>query len=136
MRYSEIVDVILRTNPNEAWKRITTDEKSTFVHLGDVNLRIECSNGPEGVHLENFREDWANGFPDSRASSQWVNVLYGSTLVDRKIHVHVDGARASLPLPAATTKVVDSYSFAIARICDQTGTLNEYMRRAGLSMSD
>lgn len=47
----------------------------------------------------NFREDWANGFPDPQASSGLVDFFYSGILVYRDIYVSVDGGRAVLPLP-------------------------------------
>src|SRR5258706_10531254 len=49
--------------------------------------------------LADFKEEWANKFPDPHASSSYVDVFYNSALVYRDIYVSVDGGRAKLPLP-------------------------------------
>src|SRR5262245_27336140 len=48
---------------------------------------------------ENFQEPWANRFPDSQASSHFVDVFLNGALVYREMYVSVDGARCDLPLP-------------------------------------
>ncbi len=47
---------------------------------------------------ENFEEDWSSNFPDSKASSSWLEVLYNGQPVDRELIVHVDG-RCYVPMP-------------------------------------
>lgn len=47
---------------------------------------------------ENFEEDWSSKFPDPKASSDWLEVLYHGQPVDRELIVHVDG-RCYVPLP-------------------------------------
>jgi len=49
--------------------------------------------------LDNFREEWANKFPNPRASSSFIDIFYNGALVFRDIYVEVDGGRARLPLP-------------------------------------
>lgn len=46
-----------------------------------------------------FKEPWANQFPDPSASSHFVDFFYGSVLVYRDVYVSVDGGRCMLPLP-------------------------------------
>ena len=46
-----------------------------------------------------FREPWANQFPDSQASSHILDFFYNDVLVFRDIYVDVDGGRCYLPLP-------------------------------------
>lgn len=49
--------------------------------------------------VEDFKEPWANKFPDAHASSAHVDVFYNNALVYRDIYVLGDGARCYLPLP-------------------------------------
>jgi len=46
-----------------------------------------------------FKEPWANQFPDSSASSAFIDFFFGSALVYRDVYVSVDGGRCKLPLP-------------------------------------
>jgi hypothetical protein len=46
-----------------------------------------------------FKEEWANQFPDPKASSAYVDFFYGAGLVYRDLYVSVDGGRCRLPLP-------------------------------------
>lgn len=61
------------------------------------NLSISIAWGLE--HNDNFVEKWANSFPDSRASSSFVDFFYNGVLVLREIIVSVDGGRCYIPLP-------------------------------------
>ncbi len=47
---------------------------------------------------ETFEEEWTKRFPDPRASSAWLEVLYHGQPVVRELMVHVDG-RCYVPLP-------------------------------------
>jgi hypothetical protein len=47
---------------------------------------------------ESFEEDWSSRFPDPKASSDWLEVLYNGQPVDRELIVHVDG-RCYVPMP-------------------------------------
>lgn len=46
-----------------------------------------------------FREPWANQFPDPQARSYIIDFFYNQVLVFRDIYVDVDGGRCYLPLP-------------------------------------
>lgn len=50
-------------------------------------------------HNPDFKESWANQFPDPHASSGIIDFFYNSNLVFRDIYVSVDGGRCRLPLP-------------------------------------
>jgi hypothetical protein len=49
--------------------------------------------------LDDFKEEWANKFPDPHASGGYLDVFYNNALVFRDVYVTVDGGRAKLPLP-------------------------------------
>jgi len=132
MKHNELILKIVRSDPDEDWKRIEDSEESIFVYLEDVNLRMESKHGEEDEHVDDFREPWANKFPDSRARSYYVNVYYGATLIERVILVTVDGGRARLPLPRIGSLSVPELNLAVARVFDVPGTLTDYMNRAGL----
>lgn len=48
---------------------------------------------------ENFQQPWANKFPDSHASSSFLDIFYNGALVFRTTYVIVDGGRTYLPVP-------------------------------------
>jgi hypothetical protein len=48
--------------------------------------------------LDSFKEEWANKFPDSSASSHYLGIFYNDALIFRDVYVTVDGGRAKLPL--------------------------------------
>jgi hypothetical protein len=64
-------------------------------YKADVSITLSFGLG----RSETFTEEWANGFPDSHASSSWVDVFYNNALVFRDFYVEVDGGRAKLPIP-------------------------------------
>lgn len=61
------------------------------------NLSISIAWGLE--HNDNFIEEWANGFSNPKATSEYVDFFYNGILVLREIIVSVDGGRCYLPLP-------------------------------------
>ncbi|MTI67520.1 MAG: hypothetical protein FH753_13120 [Firmicutes bacterium] len=61
------------------------------------NLAISIAWGLN--HNDDFCEDWANDFPDSRAMSSYIDFFYNGVLVYRDIIVSVDGGRCYIPLP-------------------------------------
>lgn len=61
------------------------------------NLSVSVACGIK--HNDDFIEDWANSFPDTRASSAFVDFFYNNQLVYRDIYVSVDGGRCRIPLP-------------------------------------
>lgn len=74
------------------------------------NLSISIAWGLE--HNNDFREDWANDFPDSKAMSSYIDFFYNGVLVYRDIIVSVDGGRCYIPLPnmefdEKTHKIID-----------------------------
>ncbi|MBY5374213.1 hypothetical protein [Rhizobium leguminosarum] len=101
------------------------------------DLRISIAVGLP--HRDKFYEDWARGFPDPDASSDWVDFRYNGMPVYRDIRVLVDGARASLPVPAPSTDKVPRLQYTIWRLIDEVvgaGRFDEYFNGAGLTISD
>jgi hypothetical protein len=66
------------------------------VYMPDVSITmawgLDCN--------PDFKEEWANSFPDPKASSHFVDLFYNNALVFREVYVNVDGARGDLPLPS------------------------------------
>jgi hypothetical protein len=99
------------------------------------DLRISIAIGlPD---LTSFAEDWAQSFPDQRASSDWIDFRYNGVPVFRGRRVLVDGARAGLPCPAFDTKDIPARQYYIWALIDEVvggGRMGEYFKRAGLQM--
>jgi len=132
--------VILESDPTADWIGHADNEKSVYSYANDVNLRLEMLNDERGVQCENFREPWANKFPDRRATGYWCNLFYGSTPIDRYILVAVDGARALLPIPRFDPKgssqlQVRPIDYKVAQIYDTLKSLDQYMTMAGLHVA-
>ena len=68
---------------------------NTAIYIPDASITMAF--GLEAV--EDFKEQWANSFPDPSASSSFVDLFYQGALVYRDVYVNVDGGRAKLPLP-------------------------------------
>ena len=134
MDYNEILDFILTTDPKNDWKWIKTNWAEESFLKEDPRLRIRVRWDDEGKHNDNFKEKWANKHPDPRASSYWYDLSNDGALIERFILVSVDGARAELPLPDINTLHVQPLPYKIAQIFDEPNTLNEYMRRSGLTV--
>ncbi len=103
----------------------------------DPDLRIEHEHNTNYLHSDDFREKWANKFPNSHASSYYFDLYYGPTRLRRFLLVHVDGGRASLPIPQSPVDLrVDNASLNFARIFDNLGTLDDYFSKSGLELVD
>ena len=130
MQLQEIITKVIMSAQEDWVKPLGHD---TVFHRYDVNLTIGSSHEGEDIQQENFREPWANKFPDERATGYYYNVRYGTTVVARVILVSVDGGRALLPAPGIGKKLVPKLEWAVAEIFDTIGTLNEYASRAGFA---
>ncbi len=138
--FNYIEQCISLSDPREDWERVSTDASSAAVNKRDVNLRLEINYLEEGKQCPDFKEEWANCHPDSRATGYWCNTYYGSTHVSRNILVSVDGGRAMLPIPRQ--KGIDGkltevfpFDYRVAQIFDTLGTLDQYMMRSGLTLA-
>lgn len=132
--------VILESDPTAEWIGHADNERSVYSYAGDVNLRLEMLNDECGVQCEDFREPWANKFPDRRATGYWCNLFYGSTQIDRYILVAVDGARALLPIPklghqGSAQMEVLPIEYKVAQIYNNIKSLDQYMKMAELRVA-
>ena len=137
---NHIEQYIFLSDPREGWEQVSTSISSVAVNKDDVNLRLVMKHTGEGVQREDFKADWANRHPDPSATGYWCDIYYCSTHVSRTILVSVDGGRALLPVPrqeGAEGKLTEVllYDYRIAQIFDSLGTLDEYMRRSGLTIA-
>ncbi len=131
--------VILNSDPRNDWSLHSDPTKTVCSYKQDVNLRLEMRNDESGVQCEDFREPWANKFPDRSARGYWCDLYYGSSHIGRYVLVAVDGARALLPLPrhgapGKRPHHVLPLDYRIAEIHDALQTLDQYMRDAGLEV--
>ena len=136
MDYDEILEFILTTNPKNDWKWIKTNWAEEAFLKEDPRLRIRVRWDNEGKHNDNYQEKWANKYPDPSASSFWYDLSNDGALIERFILVSVDGARAELPLPDINSLEVKPLPYKIAQIFDELNTLDEYMRRSGLTVKN
>ncbi len=133
--YPKIVDFVLDSNPASDWKVTRNDFKDVAVFTRDINLRIEHSHEASGIHSNDFREGWANQFPDPYAHSLYYDIYYGMSLLDQIVLVAVDGGRAVLPLPKTQTDLqVSKFAYQVAKIFDNFNTVDEYIQKAGLTI--
>ena len=134
MDYGQVLGAIENSHPTDDWVGLTIGTKTTKIYFHDVNLRIECSFDGEDIQCEDFKDEWANNHPNSKATGYFYNVYYGSTLLKRVILVNVDGGNASLPVPDFKTKQVRKFDYVVANLFNTTSTLREYMQRSKLAI--
>lgn len=131
--------VILASNPREDWAKVITNTKETVSYKRNPTLRFEMSSNEDGTQNSNFQEHWANRHPDPHAYGLWCDLFFGSTLITRFILVGVDGMRALVPVPRLPNGSpggleIQPYDYRVAQIHDTLGTLDEYIRRSGLTV--
>ena len=132
MTYNELQEIIT-TSTKENW--LFNDERGIYVHKNNLDVRIKRRN--IDFDFDKFAgEDWATGHPDPTAYREVYEIYYGSSFIEEKLLVSVDGHRATLPLPKVNTVLVSRDDYHFASIIDQLNTLDEYMRRAGLEIND
>ncbi len=130
MTYDEVMDMV---RSNEAGQWIYNDSKRSHLLRSDVKLRIIKRNSADEPMRE-FREQWANSHPDPSAYRVHYDIYYGSSFIDEFMLVSVDGDRAELPLPEHQTTEIPRGSYLLARAVDDQGTLDDYIRRSGLTV--
>ena len=90
--------------------------------------------------VDDFREPWANTFPNPHASSHFLDVFYNGALVLRKQYVSVDGGLAMVPLSLARDQLVVpvAYYMFITLLDHLTWSMPsrppDYFERAGLQI--
>jgi len=131
----EILHVIQESSPTD-WDLSSNQDAEIAVFKKNPSLRIETKHTDEFIHNDDFREKWANGFPDPHATSYYYHVYFGATRLKEFILVSVDGGRALLPLPKSVKELsVEPIQYKIATIFDRFGTCDEYMEMAGLYLA-
>ncbi|MBI3300931.1 MAG: hypothetical protein HYZ72_02475 [Deltaproteobacteria bacterium] len=99
-------------------------------------------------HNPEFKEPWANKFPDSSASSAFVDFFYNGVLVFRDIYVSVDGGRCMIPLPdrefdkethQVRRLIVPRGKYSFFRLLDsfeKVSDFNSYFEGTGIEIVD
>jgi hypothetical protein len=136
MTFEEILEFIQTTDPVADWHGITMRRASERFLKEDPRLRFRAKFIDDGIQNKDFKEDWANCHPDSRATGYWYELYYDGAFLDRIILVSVDGGRADIPPPDSKTGKIRRYNYHIAKIHDTLGTLDEYIRRSGLEVDN
>lgn len=84
---------------------------------------------------DDFKEPWANGFPDPKATGIFLDLFYMNSLVQRMPLIAVDGGRCYLPIPRLPDLTVARQNSALARLVNSlTGndSYDTYIQRAGI----
>lgn len=130
MTYDELLTIIDESGRDD-W--LFSDERGVYTFIHNLNVRIERRDIDH--ETDKFQgEDWATMHPDPNAYRVIYEIYYGASFVKEVLMVSVDGHRATLPLPDRNTLKVKSHDYSFAQIVDQLGTLEEYMKRAGLEV--
>ena len=123
------------SSSNHRWTEINSHH-TVMVYKPDIAIGIAFGM----TWKEDFKEVWANKFPDSRADGRFVDVFYNGMLVHRDFYVTVDGARAKLPLPKTREDLVvnEQYYRLIGLLNSLSGVSDyeSYFRRAGLEIGE
>lgn len=161
MKYDEFINIVTNSTLDD-WNIISCwgygsgpSYKSKFefyeIWDGEKGILKEDSHGMYAIYRPNlaislafgltvnddFKEDWANSFPDPHASSHIVDLFYSNTLVERITYVVVDGGRANLPIPKSIKELkVSEIEYNIIKLIDSmesgVGNFDEYFNRANL----
>jgi hypothetical protein len=107
---------------------------TTAAFRPDVSITMAWGLGEN----KDFREPWANKFPDPHAASAYADVFYNGALVYRTLYVLVDGGRCSLPLPDQRQEpggVAEAYAQFVHLLDRLTGggEFARYFEGAGLT---
>ncbi|EHU4841150.1 hypothetical protein KY951_004269 [Vibrio parahaemolyticus] len=137
-----IENCILRSDAAQDWDLSSNNSETIAVFRNDVNLRLVVDWSDDGKQCEDFKEPWANSYPNPHATGFWLNVYYGVSqiLSLKSILVNVDGANCSLPLPrqigvAGERTEVLPLDYKYAQIFDQLGNLDQYMWSSRLTLA-
>jgi len=123
MKLKEILDIIVNST-SENWNGIgcwgygsgpSYKNQFTFYEIfnGEPNILTAESHSDILVYKDDlsitmayglisnndFKEEWANQFPDPKAHSAFIDIFYNNSLVFRETYLVVDGGRCRLPIP-------------------------------------
>ena len=132
-----IIETIMVSNPVDDWGTSGCPghtEGETKFYKENPNIRFYVDFGDKSIQCQDFHEPWANKHRKSKATGYWHSLYFNSTHIDSFILVAVDDARALLPTPEIGTLLVPPLHYKIAQIYDGSNTLDDYMKRSGLSV--
>ncbi len=112
---------------------ITESEVMEAYYLHDVNLRAVFDHSSANAIVENYHEDWVDGFLHKEASSHYVKVYYNNTEILREILVVVDAGNAVMPPIWICNEVIGPgkfFAYKLAEIFDINKNLEQYMEIA------
>lgn len=131
MEFDEVQKILSHSSQDE-W--IVDDESGSFTYKKDLNLHIDRADYES---YRNFNEPWATSHPDQNAFAVDYVVKYGSSFVDKRMLVSVDGHRATLPLPKSLEDLrVKASDVNFAKIVDIGHRVDEYIKRSGLKVEE
>lgn len=129
MNFDDVKKVLAESSQDD-W--IVDDESGSFTYKKDLNLHIE--RAPFET-FRDFNEGWATSHPDSHAVSIEFTVKYGTSFVDKKTLVSVDGHRATLPMPTSAKDLsVTPSDVNFAKIVDVSSSVDEYIKRSKIQI--
>ncbi len=129
MNADEVINILAQSSQDD-W--IVDDETGSFTYKYDLYLHIKRA---VFVWYNLFIEAWAVCHTDKNGCSVEYTINYGSSFVDSKTLVAVDGHRATLPMPASATDLnVKSSDVNFAKIVDIGDSVDEYIQRSGLKV--
>lgn len=131
MKLDDVKEILAKSSQDD-W--IVDDESGSFTYKNDLNLHIDRSDYES---YREFNEPWATSHPDKHAVAVEYVVKYGSSFVDKKMLVSVDGHRATLPLPKSMDDLrVKSSDVNFAKIVDIGDRVDEYLQRSRIEVDD
>ena len=138
MKLSDYIETILASAP-EDWERIFEPNFSDgHDRLMVLKTNLDISVALRQKHLDDFQEPWAQNFPDKRATSHFVDMLWKGRPVRRMLRVSVDGGRCGLPVPlvGGTMFVPRDQARFFGLVEEVLGghEFDSYMKRAGIDV--
>ena len=166
MTLTEILEIIVKSDP-EKWNEIgcwgygsgpSYKNQFTFYEVfnGEPNILNAESHSNVLVYKEDlsitmaygltsnddFKEDWANQFPNPKAHSNFIDIFYNNSLVFRETYLVVDGGRCRLPIPSFgenSELVVPQQYYDFIKILEtissgSSATYDSYFKRTGMKI--
>ncbi len=165
MTLTEIMDTIISSS-KEDWHKMACwgggsgpsyrDKFEFYYHYeGQPNVLHSVSHGMVASYKpdlsitlawgltanDNFKEPWANKFPDPKASSHHADIFFNNALVYRELYVVVDGGRAKLPVPKSREELIVPKGYSsFVKLLDEIDTYisqyDQYFSQEGFKTSD
>ncbi len=137
MGYDELMLYIQNSDPKNDWKSISADKKEEFFCLHDTRLRVRHHSGEDGIQNDDFKENWANSFPDEHAYGLWYDIVYDGGCIRRFLIVAVDGFRAYLPCPSRPDHTITQLEDRIGKIIAMhDNRYEDYKQRAKITVKE